>query len=152
MRTEWRFDHIVMVVKDIESTFNFYKCIGFEAFLDPVYGAVKDCKIYGEMPETTHSFKVAYVRKDSLLLKIVQPLEGDSVYKEYLEKHGEGIARIHFYVEDIAQAKKDMEEKGVPVIFEVGHHTHSELHFDSRELGGNTIIELRQGSYIKQLK
>lgn len=148
MSNDWKFDHAVMIVRDIGKTFEHYKSLGMDVFLEPSPGAVKDCKVNGEIPETTIKFQVAYLKCRDFLLKLIQPLEGESDYQEYLDKYGEGIAHLHFYVPDFEKEKVEMNRKGFPTIFEVGHHTHSEAHFDTSEFG-NTNIELRQGSYVK---
>ena len=144
MENEWRFDHLVMIVKDVDKTFEAYKSEGLDVFLEPVMGSMKDCTVHGKRPTESLKFKIAYLKKGPFLLKLVQPLEGNSTYQEHLDNHGEGIGHIHFCVRNLEQAKAEMAKNGIPMIFEALHATHKEAHFDTRNFI-NMVTELRQG-------
>ena len=144
MANTWKFDHMVMIVKDIDETFNKYKAEGLDVFLKPVRGDMKECKFHGKTPETTIRYKIAYLQKGPFLLKLVQPVEGKSPYQEYLDNQGEGIGHLHFCVEDLEKEKEEMKKNQIEMIFEVDHATHKEAHFDTRKYM-NMITELRQG-------
>ena len=49
-------------------------------------------------------------------LELVQPVSGESIQKEYLERHGEGINHIAFVVDDIEEATSMMVEARFKVI------------------------------------
>jgi len=144
MENQWRFDHLVMIVKDVDKSFESYKSEGLDVFLAPVMGAVKDCKFHGKRPDAMIRYKIAYLRKGPFLLKLVQPVEGESPYKEYLDSYGEGIGHLHFCVQDLEKEKVAMAEMGIPMTFEVDHATHKEAHFDTSKFI-NMVTELRQG-------
>ena len=144
MSSQWKFDHLVMIVKDIDKTFESYKSEGLDVFLAPVMGSIKTCKFHGKTPTAMMRFKIAYLRKGPFMLKLVQPIEGESPYKEWLDNHGEGIGHIHFCVQDLEAEKAEMAKNGIPMIFEVEHATHQEAHFDTTKYI-NMITELRRG-------
>jgi methylmalonyl-CoA/ethylmalonyl-CoA epimerase len=140
----WKFDHMVMIVKNIEEAFSKYRSEGLDVFLAPVSGTMKDCTFHGKRPATVIRYKIAYLQKGPFLLKLVQPLEGESPYKEFLDSQGEGIGHLHFVVADLEKEKKEMAENGIEMIFDVDHATHKEAHFDTRKFI-NMVTELRQG-------
>jgi hypothetical protein len=44
--------------------------------------------------------RIAFVETGSVQLEFIQPLEGESLYSEFLEQHGEGLHHLLFSVED----------------------------------------------------
>ena len=58
------------------------------------------------------SFRHALAWKDGAQFELVQPLAGDSLFSEHLERHGEGLHHIGMYVADIAAARSQMEARG----------------------------------------
>jgi methylmalonyl-CoA/ethylmalonyl-CoA epimerase len=49
-------------------------------------------------------------------LELVQPLQGPSIYHEYLEEHGSGLHHLAFLVADIAATITEMENAGFPLL------------------------------------
>ena len=43
-----------------------------------------------------YSLRFAYARMGPVMLELVQPLDGTSLYSEYLEQHGEGVHHLGF--------------------------------------------------------
>ena len=144
MENQWRFDHLVMIVKDVDKSFESHKSEGLDIFLAPVMGAMQDCTVHGKRPPEMLRYKIAYLRKGPLLLKLVQPIEGESPYQEYLDSHGEGIGHIHFVVPNLENAKAEMAKNGITMIFEVSHATHKEAHFATGKFI-HMVTELREG-------
>lgn len=144
MANTWKFDHMVMIVKDIDEAFEKHRSEGLDVFLAPVRGAIKECKFHGKPPAAMIRYKIAYLQKGPFLLKLVQPVEGESPYQEYLDSQGEGIGHLHFVVADLEKEKAEMIKNGIDMIFEVDHATHKEAHFDTRKYI-NMVTELRQG-------
>jgi hypothetical protein len=54
---------------------------------------------YGQAADFT--CRLAFVRLGGIELEIIQPLEGKSIWSDFLDQHGEGIHHIRFNVEDI---------------------------------------------------
>lgn len=46
--------------------------------------------------------RLAFVETGSVQIEFIQPLEGDNIYSEFLEKHGEGIHHLLFEAADPA--------------------------------------------------
>ncbi len=49
---------------------------------------------------------------NGVTFEFLQPLEGDSPWKEFITKHGEGLHHVGFSVKDVAVAKDYLESKG----------------------------------------
>jgi catechol 2,3-dioxygenase-like lactoylglutathione lyase family enzyme len=49
-------------------------------------------------------------------IEIIQPVEGDSIYREYLNQHGDGLHHISTSVTSFARAVEHMEQEGLPVL------------------------------------
>jgi hypothetical protein len=75
-----------------------------------------------------HSFKVGLAMLGPLMLELLQPLEGDGVYQDHLNKHGEGIHHLgHVRVDDLDQAIRTMEAAGFPCL-EIGRPLDARAH------------------------
>ena len=49
-------------------------------------------------------------------LQLIQPGKGESLYKDYLEKKGEGVYHLGFVVEDIDGSEAEVKSLGLGVI------------------------------------
>jgi methylmalonyl-CoA/ethylmalonyl-CoA epimerase len=49
-------------------------------------------------------------------LELIQPLEGESVYTEWLELHGEGLHHVAVEVDSLEEMTREMEAAGYPMI------------------------------------
>ncbi len=93
-----------LVVRDAEATarawtdrFNF----GAAKFVDwpPEGSNLAEGSTYrGE--RGNFKMRLAFIETPSIQIEFIQPLEGGSVYAEFLEQHGEGIHHILFWVDD----------------------------------------------------
>jgi methylmalonyl-CoA/ethylmalonyl-CoA epimerase len=54
---------------------------------------------YGQATDFT--CRIAFARLGTVELEIIQPLEGRSIWSDFLDRHGDGIHHIRFNVEDI---------------------------------------------------
>ena len=76
-------------------------------------------------------------------IELIAPVEGETLYKQFLETNGEGIQHVAFTVDDLDRETKKMREKGIPVI--LSDRRESFAYFDTRKIGG-IIIELMQSA------
>jgi 4-hydroxyphenylpyruvate dioxygenase-like putative hemolysin len=78
-----------------------------------------------------------------LKFEIVEPLEGESIYKEFLDKKGEGIHHLAFVVDDLDAEIAKMAERGFKVI-QTGQTARGKFaYFDTDKVGG-VVTELVQ--------
>jgi hypothetical protein len=64
-----------------------------------------------------HSFKAAFTMLGKMMVELLEPLEGEGIYRDFLNERGEGIHHLgHVRVEDLDQAIRELEEAGFPCI------------------------------------
>ena len=58
--------------------------------------------------------RIALAQVGAVQLELVQPVEGPSIYRDWLEEHGEGLHHMNFLVDDVDQAVAALAELGFP--------------------------------------
>jgi methylmalonyl-CoA/ethylmalonyl-CoA epimerase len=133
MASNWKFNHIGAVVRDVDKAGDYYQSLGI---VDEATGRVtmegKKAKLIGR-----------FIHIGSLLLELWQPVRGETVQQEFLNSRGEGINHIAFNVDDLDRERDKLVEKGIPVVFSVKDENGYMAYFDARKFG-NILIELIQ--------
>jgi methylmalonyl-CoA/ethylmalonyl-CoA epimerase len=116
-----RISQVAVVVKDLRKTMEAYtKIMGWKPW--SVYEhkppILHDTMLHGK-PET-FSMLGAEVHCNPIDFEILQPLEGPSIYKEFLEEKGEGIHHVAVVnsTEDVDAALANFKKNGVEVTME----------------------------------
>ena len=156
MEENWKFDHVGVVVRDMDKAVEYYQSLGIGTFEPEVTvdrHTYKDLKIYGKTPDpdTIPKTKIRFGQIGSLRLELMQPIEGESFHNEFLDSKGEGIEHIGFTVDDLDKETAKLVDKGVPIIMSGKIPAIGGLgiaHFDTRKVG-NVIIELLQPRVIE---
>jgi catechol 2,3-dioxygenase-like lactoylglutathione lyase family enzyme len=146
---DWKFRGHSAVVKDLDKTVEYYQYLDIAAFQpETIFDStsIKDIKMFGETPKTAIKAKTRTARiGNKLVLELIQPLEGEGIYKESLDRRGEGIIDLTFTVDDLDRETARLVEKGVPVIFSgKPQNGNAFACFDTREDGGDVMIKLMQ--------
>jgi catechol 2,3-dioxygenase-like lactoylglutathione lyase family enzyme len=89
-----------------------------------VFGVVSPWRCYVFGPNGQHvyhgrptSFSVRLALNDAKpQMELIQPLEGDSIHRDWLAEHGEGLHHIGFIVASVSQATAAMAALGVSPI------------------------------------
>ncbi len=110
---------VAIVVKDLDATMKtLYETLGWGPW--NVYEhkppALHETHLRGE--PTKFTMLGAECQVGGIVVELLQPLEGPSIYKEWLEKHGEGlhhIACMMHTAEDSDEFKKQFGRRGVGV-------------------------------------
>ncbi|MCE5272557.1 VOC family protein [bacterium] len=101
------------VVKDIDQVCDFYRRLGF-----PVRGIDRDNAGIGRRyrgEREDFRMHMGWSLAGSTQFEIIQPTAGRSIYKEFLERHGEGFQHIALEVRDMDEAVRLFAERGVEV-------------------------------------
>ena len=53
-------------------------------------------------------------------IELIQPLEGHTIYTDFIEKHGYGLQHLGIYVTDIETELKKAEEAGIGIVMDGG--------------------------------
>jgi len=133
MESNWKFNHIGAVVRDVDKAVEYYQSLGIvDEATDRVTMEGKKAKLIGK-----------FIHIGSLLIELWQPVRGETVQQEFLNSRGEGVNHIAFHVDDLDKEKDKLVEKGIPVVFSVKDENGYMAYFDARKVG-NILIELIQ--------
>ena len=133
MESNWKFDHIGSVVRDVDKSVEYYQSLGIvDKATDRITMEGKKAKLIGR-----------FIHIGSLMIELWQPVRGETVQQEFLNSRGEGVNHIAFHVDDLAREKAKLVEKGISVVFSVKEQEGDMAYFDARKVG-NILIELIQ--------
>ena len=145
---DWKFRGHGVAVSDVDKTAEYYQSLGMatvqpEAMFDS--SSIAGFKVYGKPPGTTVKARTRLAQIGPVVYEFIQPLEGEAIYKESLDRRGEGIIDLTFTVDDLDKEAARLVEKGVPVILSGKPQTGSAFaYFDTRKDGGDIMIKLIQ--------
>jgi methylmalonyl-CoA/ethylmalonyl-CoA epimerase len=104
-----------MVVRDARKTAREYEKFGVGPFVEEDFPSV-DAKVYGKPAIFKNRTLIANI--GGWELELVQVLEGEQIFSEFLEKRGEGVHHLGLYVEDYDAEMAKWKELGVRVLME----------------------------------
>ena len=150
MEENWKFHHVAVIVRDMDEAVEYYQSLGIGTF-QPEFmldsSTYTDYKVYGKTPDTIDKtrMRMLQIGSDSFLLELVQPLEGEPIYKEFLESKGEMLHHIAYIVDDLEGETAKLAKKDIKVITRVYRDSTGAgfAYFDIRK-DGSVIIELIQ--------
>ena len=130
-----------MVVKDIEKTVqHYYEAYGIGPFR--VFEAqFSDKTLRGRPAE--FRLKIAMHRVGGVQLEFIQVLEGDTVYQDIIDKKGEGLHHLGFFVNDLDKHVARLAEQGISVIQSGRFDGGGFAYLDTEAIGG-VVLELIQ--------
>ena len=103
-----------VIVKDLDKTVAALSSLGIGPF-EPLPGKpFGNRKIRGQ--PANYKMKIKHAQVGAVQLELLQPLEGESVQKEFLEKRGEGIHHLGFFAKDIDKKVAELKKKGIKVL------------------------------------
>ena len=144
----WKFQGHSVVVKDIDKTAKYYESMGIaaikpEAVFDS--GSMTGVKVYGQAAKSAIKAKTRTAQIGPVAFEFIQPIEGEGIYKEHLDRNGDGIIDLVFTVDDLEKETANLVKKGVRVIFSGKPKTGGAFaYFDTRQESGDTMIKLIQ--------
>lgn len=139
-------NHIGVVVRDRDEAIRRYADslgIGpFRAF----EADFPDTLVRG-VPAPTPTLRIAFGNLGVILFEIIEPSEGPSIHREFLEKNGEGIQHIGFVVPDLGADLAKLEANGLRILMQASiPGFNSALAYLDGEGAHGAIIELIQES------
>ena len=143
------FHHVTIVVRDLEKAMKYYESLGIGPWRDYSCGQYSKVNVKQEFGFFNLTVKEALA--GTVWIQLVQPGEGDSIYKDFLNEHGEGVQHLGFVVDDINKEESKLVKAGIKTI-DTGRRPDGSgfAYFDTTAIGG-TILSIRQnpkdGSY-----
>ena len=105
---------VALVVEDLEAAVEAYwRLFGIGPWHIYTYGKplVMSMTYHGEPAE--YRMRVALAYLGTTRIELIQPLEGDTVYGEFVRKHGYGVHHLGILVEDMGAALAQAEAAGI---------------------------------------
>lgn len=132
--------HLSIVVRDIEATQRAYESIGIGPFVE--YPPMREyIKIQVPDAEGFYNLTIRCTQIGPVQLQLVQPGEGESIYKDFLEKHGEGVFHLGFVVDNVDAAQAQVEQTGISVLSSGRRENGSGFtYFNTAEKAGVTLL------------
>ena len=108
---------IGIVVRDLQKAVeNYWATLGIGPWqivrMEPPI--LREVTLRGKLVEA--SMLAAIAQSGSIQLELIQPLEGPSIWKEFLEKRGEGLHHVQSLVQNPKVALAKFKEMGVDVL------------------------------------
>lgn len=146
-----RLHHIGVVVQDIDRSTEFFKSLGIGPFgpitdLFPKLRNIKERAIRGKpAPFPSGELITRFAPVGPAFLELLQPHQGNSIWREFLETYGEGIHHLAFVVDDVDKQEADLVRKGFSILYRLRYFDGSgDTYFDSKDSIGVhlSILEL----------
>jgi hypothetical protein len=64
----------------------------------------------------TYRVRLAVNRSESMVLELIEYLEGDSIHRDFLETHGEGVEHVGIYVPSLDEPPARLQRQGIAVL------------------------------------
>jgi catechol 2,3-dioxygenase-like lactoylglutathione lyase family enzyme len=131
------------VVEDVDKAVkNYYERFGVGGWQIYTYGPPLLSYMTRHGKPCSYKSRIALSNFSETRIELIQALEGDTVYREFIDKHGYGIQHLGIYVADIKAAMAEAEAAGIRVTMEgAGFGLDGDGHFaylDTEELLGIT--------------
>jgi methylmalonyl-CoA/ethylmalonyl-CoA epimerase len=140
-------DQVGIVVRDIQTTIetlqNLFGVGPFRVIEWPIPGVDPQSTYHGK-PEY-YRLLLGFARIGPTQVEIIQPVEGQNIYTDFLESHGPGLHHIRFTVPDFEERVAALEAAGIENIASgTGAHVGSKwAYFDTTALLDGVVVELR---------
>ena len=105
---------VALVVEDLDKTVeNYWKLFGIGPWHFYTYGKplVKKMSYRGE--ESEYTMRVALSYLGPLRIELIEPVEGDTIYAEFVKEHGYGVQHFGVLVDDMQAAIAEAEAAGL---------------------------------------
>jgi len=143
--------HIAIVLRNMDEAIKFYTSIGVGPFED--YPPLKEY-IKLDVPDEVgfHNVKIKVVQIGPIQIQLIQPGRGKSLYKDFLEKKGEGVYHLGFIVDNVDDSEAELKKMGLKVLSSGRREDGSGFSYlDTAEKAG-VVLLVRQSPGGKQKK
>lgn len=128
------------VVKDMDKVIDYYASLGIGPFGEPRQ-IITSHEYKGKTINTKAKFLLTNMGEVDF--ELIQPIEGPSVWQDFLEKKGEGLHHIGFFVKNIDEAEQNLVNQGLNIIQKGRSDKGGYAYFDTDRVGG-VVFELIQ--------
>ncbi len=120
MKDNWTFGHIGITVRNMDKAIGYYQSLGAALIDGP---ATPDFDLSGwrwqGKPVSRLKNKSCHLLLGGLILELHQPVEGESLWTEFLDMHGEGVDHIDYFVDDVKKEADEMAARGFNIVLSI---------------------------------
>jgi methylmalonyl-CoA/ethylmalonyl-CoA epimerase len=136
-----RMVHLGVVVSDIDKTVKQLSSLGLAPFEEVYVPPFIGTPLFRGKPMTA-KVKGVVTTKGGMAIELIQPLEGNSPWQEFLDTKGEGIHHIAFGVDNLDEQIDDLVQQGCAVLKITRRQEGGSAYID--QVAGGVIVELEQ--------
>ncbi|MFC1916684.1 VOC family protein [Chloroflexota bacterium] len=107
--------------------------------------SISNMTYHGKPARFSYKVAVTHNKLGGIQIELVQPVEGDNIYSDFLREHGEGTHHLGWYVVDsqeaFAETTRMLEKGGFPCIQSMRVYAAALAYFDTTKVL-NTILEV----------
>ena len=144
MGNNWQLHHIGVVVRDMDKVVEYLQSLDIAEFQPERMvesAALPEYTIHGKTPQIPIKLRVRFAQIGPVAFELLQPIEGETLQKKFLDSQGEGVEHVAFMVDDLDKETAELVKRGLPVIHTVKTHDFRLAHFDTQKFA-NIKIEL----------
>ncbi len=103
---------VAIVVRDIEKAMKkYWETLGIGPWSIYTFAPPMLTETYVRGKPTHYTMRLALAMVGPVMVELIEPLEGESIYKEFLREKGEGLHHIAcFKYDSLEEVQKDLEE------------------------------------------
>jgi methylmalonyl-CoA/ethylmalonyl-CoA epimerase len=141
--------HVTIVVRDVDRAVEFYESLGIGPFVD--YPPLTDYVELNVMDVAGfHNVRFRCAQIGPIQIQLCQPGEGESYYKEFLEKKGEGVFHLGFVVDDVDGAEAELKALGLGVLSSGRRQDGSGFSYMDTAGEAGVVLLVRQSPAVKE--
>lgn len=138
MENNWKLATQIVVVRDLDEAVDYYQSLGIgpfgTEFLIDRATLYTDLKV-SRPGDMTAKLKFKTVQMGPIKFELIQPIEGNSFQKEFLDTRGEGVVNLSFNVDNLEEEMAKLIKEGIPVILSATAERYSIAIFDTCKIG-----------------
>src|SRR5216684_3468106 len=112
-----RVNQIALVVRDLDAAMRrYWELLGIGPWRVYTYGPplVHDMTYRGRAQD--YRMRLALAQVGEIMLELIQPLSGESIYVEHLERKGEGLHHLGVFVPSFDEAVAEVQRRGYAIL------------------------------------
>jgi methylmalonyl-CoA/ethylmalonyl-CoA epimerase len=139
----WKLMQVGVVVRNLDKAVERLQSFGFGPFESSPLAPNRQ-EWYRGKPFLL-DVKISKAKLGDVQLELIQPTDGESLHKEYLDEKGEGIQHVMFGVNDFEKEVAALTEKGASVVLKAIMPGGRTIAYVDLNVGG-LVVELVQNS------
>lgn len=134
---------VCVVVNDLQKAVErYWKLLGIGPWRFYTYKPPLMVKSTLRGKEQPYSMRLAVADVGAVNWELVQPLEGPSIYKEFLARHGEGLHHVAVATDDYDQTVAALAKEGIGILMSGTLRTGSSYAYMDTERALGAIVEI----------